>query len=202
MTDRAPATAEASAPDPRSAVRRRDREKDEAWIRSFLSAATWGYLATVGEDGQPYLNSNLFAFDEGRHCLWLHTNRTGRTRTNVDAHDRVTFSAGAMGRLLPAAEALEFSVEYASVVVFGTGRVVEDPAEATHGLRVLLEKYAPHLRYGVDYREVTPDELKRTAVYRVDIETWSGKQKEAAEEFPGAYVLPDPPVPFPARTPR
>jgi len=188
--------------DPRSEVRRRDRAKEDGWISSFLHAATWGYLATVGEDGQPYLNSNLFAFDEERHCLWLHTHRTGRTRANVDAHDKVVFSAAAMGRLLPASEALEFSVEYAGVVVFGTGRVIEEPEEATHGLRVLLEKYAPHLRYGVDYREVTPDELKRTAVYRVDIEAWSGKQKEAPGEFPGAYVLPEPPVPFPARTPR
>jgi nitroimidazol reductase NimA-like FMN-containing flavoprotein (pyridoxamine 5'-phosphate oxidase superfamily) len=188
--------------DPRSEVRRRDRAKEDGWISSFLHAATWGYLATVGEDGQPYLNSNLFAFDEERHCLWLHTHRTGRTRANVDAHDKVVFSAAVMGRLLPASEALEFSVEYAGVVVFGTGRVIEEPEEATHGLRVLLEKYAPHLRYGVDYREVTPDELKRTAVYRVDIEAWSGKQEEAPADFPGAYVLPEPRVPFPARTPR
>jgi len=188
--------------DPRSDVRRRDRAKEDGWIRSFLRAATWGYLATVGEDGQPYLNSNLFAFDEERHCLWLHTNRTGRTRANVDAHDKVVFSAAAMGRLLPANEALEFSVEYAGVVVFGTGHVIEDREEAAHGLRALLEKYAPHLRYGVDYHGVTPNELKRTAVYRVDIESWSGKQKEAPGDFPGAYVLPEPPVPFPARTPR
>jgi nitroimidazol reductase NimA-like FMN-containing flavoprotein (pyridoxamine 5'-phosphate oxidase superfamily) len=74
--------------------------------------------------------------------------------------------------------------------------VVEDPGEAARGLRLLLERCAPHLRYGEDYRAVTEDELKRTAVYRVDIEAWSGKQKEAPEDFPGAYVLPGPPVPF------
>ncbi|MDP2958427.1 MAG: pyridoxamine 5'-phosphate oxidase family protein [Longimicrobiales bacterium] len=183
-------------PDPRAAVRRRDREKEEGWIRAFLHAAPWGFLATVGEAGQPYLNSNLFVFDEERHCLYLHTNRTGRTRDNVDAHAKVAFSAAAMGRLLPAAAALEFSVEYAGVVVFGTARVVEDEEEATHGLRILLEKYAPHLRYGEDYRQVTPDELQRTAVYRVDIEAWSGKQKEVAPDFPGAFEVPEPRLPF------
>jgi nitroimidazol reductase NimA-like FMN-containing flavoprotein (pyridoxamine 5'-phosphate oxidase superfamily) len=158
-----------------------------------------GFLATVGEGGQPYLNSNLFVFDEERHCLYLHTHRTGRTRDNVAAHDRVTFSAAAMGRLLPAPEALEFSVEYAGVVVFGRGSIVEEAAEARHGLRILLEKYAPHLRYGEDYRATTDDELKRTAVYRIDIEAWSGKQKEVAEDFPGAFEVPAPPVPFPER---
>ncbi|GMV07684.1 MAG: hypothetical protein AMXMBFR53_39590 [Gemmatimonadota bacterium] len=155
----------------------------------------------MGEDGQPYLNANLFVFDEARHCLYLHTHRTGRTRRNVGAHDRVVFSATAMGRLLPADEALEFSVEYAGAVVFGRGVVVEDDQEAAHGLRLLLERYAPHLRYGEDYRHVTDDELKLTAVYRVDIETWSGKQKEAAPDFPGAFDLPELTVPFPGGDP-
>lgn len=182
--------------DPRARVRRRDRGKDDAWIRAYLSAATWGTLATVGEDGQPYLNANIFALDEDRNCLWLHTHRTGRTRANVDAHTKVAFSVAGMGRLLPAPEALEFSVEYAGVVVFGRGWVADDPAEATHGLRLLLEKYAPHLRYGEDYRGVTDAELERTAVFRVDIEAWSGKQKEAPPDFPGAFQLPEPPVPF------
>lgn len=183
--------------DARSAVRRRDRAKEDAWIRAFLRAAPYGFLATVGAEGQPYLNSNIFVYDEERHCLYLHTHRTGRTRDNVEAHEKVCFSAAAMGRLLPAPEALEFSVEYAGAVVFGMGYVVEDEEEATHGLRILLEKYAPHLRYGEDYRHVTADELKRTAVFRVDIETWSGKQKEAAADFPGAFDLPRPAVPFP-----
>jgi nitroimidazol reductase NimA-like FMN-containing flavoprotein (pyridoxamine 5'-phosphate oxidase superfamily) len=190
----------AAAADPRSALRRRDRGKDDAWIRAFLHAAPFGFLATVGEGAQPYLNSNLFVFDEARHCLYLHTHRTGRTRDNVTAREKVAFSAAAMGRLLPAAEALEFSVEYAGAVVFGTGRVLDDEEECRHGLQILLEKYAPHLRYGEDYRGITAAELKRTAVYRVDIETWSGKQKEVAADFPGAYALSQPPVPFPKRS--
>ena len=70
----------------------------------------------------------------------------------------------------PADEALEFGVEYASVVVFGTGSVVEDPKEAEDALVLIMEKYAPHLKAGVDYRPVAPEEVKRTAVLRVDIE--------------------------------
>jgi hypothetical protein len=181
-------------------MRRQDRAKDEPWIRAYLRAATWGFLGLVGEDGLPYVHSNLFVFDEERHCLWMHGYRAGRMRSSVDACASVVFSAAGMGRLLPAASALEFSLEYASVVVFGTGRVVGDVEEATRGLRMLMEKYAPHLRYGEDYRAVAPEELERTAVYRVDIEAWSGKQKEAAADYPGAFTLPEPAVPFPGRT--
>lgn len=187
------------AVDERARVRRRDRGKDDAWIRSFLRRAPFGFLATVSTAGQPFLNSNLFVFDEARHCIYLHTHRTGRTRTNVDEHERLAFGVAAMGRLLPAAEALEFSIEYAGVVVFGHGHVVADAGEAASALQLLLEKYAPHLEYGVDYRATTEQELQRTAVYRIDIEAWSGKQKEAAADFPGAFQLPSVPVPFPAR---
>jgi nitroimidazol reductase NimA-like FMN-containing flavoprotein (pyridoxamine 5'-phosphate oxidase superfamily) len=101
-----------------------------------------------------------------------------------------------MGRLLPAPEALEFSVEYAGFTAFGKGTIVEGAEEAKIALQMLLDKYAPHLKPGVDYRPTTDQELARTAVYRIDIETWSGKQKEADSDFPGAYQLPVLEVPF------
>ncbi len=187
--------------DPRSALRRRDRGKDDAWVASFMKRAAYGFLATVGQGGQPFLNSNLFVYDDagGDRRIYLHTHRTGRTRDNLEGAEKVAFSTVAMGRLLPAPEALEFSVEYAGVVAFGTGRVVEDQDEARTALQMLLDKYAPHLRPGVDYRATTDDELKRTAVYRIDVEAWSGKQKEVPEDFPGAFSLDLPPAPFPGR---
>lgn len=187
--------------DPRSAIRRRDRGKEDEWAAAFMKRAPYGFLATVGDGGQPFLNSNLFVFDDsgGGRRIYLHTHRTGRTRTNLETAEKVAFSAVAMGRLLPAPEALEFSVEYAGVVAFGTGRVVEDREEARAALQMLLDKYAPHLRPGRHYRPTTDDELKRTAVYRIDVETWSGKQKEVEADFPGAFSLDALPVPFPGR---
>jgi nitroimidazol reductase NimA-like FMN-containing flavoprotein (pyridoxamine 5'-phosphate oxidase superfamily) len=93
-----------------------------------------------------------------------------------------------MGRLLPASTAKEFSVEYAGVVAFGRGTVVDDPEEADYALQLLLDKYAPHLRPGQDYRATTPDERRITSVYRVDVEDWSGKAKVAPEDFPNAFT--------------
>jgi nitroimidazol reductase NimA-like FMN-containing flavoprotein (pyridoxamine 5'-phosphate oxidase superfamily) len=92
-----------------------------------------------------------------------------------------------MGRLLPASEALEFSVEYASVVVFGRAGIVEDFEEARIALQLLLDKYAPHLKPGQDYRPPIDEEIKRTSVFRIRIDSWSGKKKEVAPDFPGAY---------------
>lgn len=171
---------------PRATVRRSDRAiTDEAWIRAFLHRAAYGVLATAHE-GQPFINTNLFAFDEAAHVLYMHTARIGRTRASVEADGRVCFSVSEMGRLLPADTALEFSVEYAGVTVFGRASVVGDEGEARHGLQLLLDKYFPHLQPGADYRPITDDELARTTVYRIDIEEWSAKQKVAADDFPGA----------------
>lgn len=176
--------------DDRARLRRSDRSADESWIRDFLRESAVGVLATVS-DGQPFVNSNIFAYDEERHAIYLHTARTGRTRDNVEGDSRVAFTVYETGRLLPADEALEFSIEYGGVVAFGTARVVHDPAEAEEGLQLLLDKYAPHLRPGRDYRPITAGELKRTSVFRIDVESWSGKRKFVEDDFPGAYRYED-----------
>ncbi len=170
------------------AVRRADRAvEDEAWIKAFLHRTAFGTLATV-EDDQPFINTNLFVYDEPAHAIYIHTARLGRTRSNVEGGSKVCFSISEMGRLLPADEALEFSVEYAGVTVFGQGSIVTDEQEATHILQMLLDKYAPHLRPGRDYRPSVPEEIKRTAVFRIAISAWSGKRKAVAHDFPGAYL--------------
>jgi nitroimidazol reductase NimA-like FMN-containing flavoprotein (pyridoxamine 5'-phosphate oxidase superfamily) len=168
-------------------VRRADRAvTDEDWIRVFLDRAPFGTLATI-HDGQPFINSNLFVYDEAHHVIYMHTARVGRTQANVEASERVCFSISEMGRLLPAEAALEFSVEYKGVVVFGEAGLITDPADKASALQMLLDKYFPHLDPGQDYRAITSEELKRTAVYRIDIKQWSGKQKKVAADFPGAF---------------
>lgn len=180
---------------PPEALRRADRAAPDERAAHLLRTAAVGTLATV-HDGQPFLNTNLFAWEPEpapHGTLWMHTAHVGRTAANVDAAPPapVCFSVFTMGRLLPDDRALEFSVEYAGVVAFGTGRLARDAADARHGLALLMEKYAPHLRPDVDYEPPTPADLARTAVFRVDVERVSAKEKTAPEDFPGAYRYED-----------
>lgn len=172
------------------AVRRRDRAvTDDAWIRHFLDRAPVGVLAS-SHDGQPFVNSNLFVYDAEAHAIYFHTARVGRTQANVDAKAEgapVCFSAFRMGRMLPAEEALHFSVEYEGVTAFGKATIIREEEPAAAALQLLLDKYAPHLKPGTDYRPVVSEELKRTAVYRMTIDVWSGKRKQVEPDFPGAY---------------
>ena len=171
-------------------MKRKDRSKDEEWIRRFLRDAAFGVLTMVRE-GEPYPHPNLFAFDEDRDALYFHTARTGATRSSIEEDDKVAFCVSRMGRLIPADEAGEFSVEYSSVVVYGQGVVVSEAEEAKRGLELIMEKYAPHLEPGKDYRAIQPEEVKRTAVYRLDIEEWSGKEKAEDPDSAGAYHFED-----------
>jgi uncharacterized protein len=159
---------------------------DDERIIHLLESTGMGVLATAQEN-QPFTSTLLFAYDRSRHALYLHTARHGRVWENVQAGTKACFTCAQMGRLLPADTALNFSVEYESVVVFGPIQLVEAPEEAAAGLQLILDKYAPHLRPGPDYRPITEAERKATAVYRMDVTEWSAKRKQAPEDFPGAY---------------
>ena len=166
--------------------RRSDRElTDEEAINQLLNTAEVGYIATSVE-GQPLINSNLFWYDGTR--IFFHTAIKGRTRTNIEANPKVCFTITERGRYLPADEALEFSVEYAGVVVFGKATVLDNNEEKTYALQGLLDKYFPHLTPGKEYRPITEGELKRTSVYAITIDTISGKRK-SAPDFPTAGPL-------------
>ncbi|MGF1507383.1 MAG: pyridoxamine 5'-phosphate oxidase family protein [Anaerolineae bacterium] len=175
-------------------MRRKDREvTEERWIVEFLHRQPFGFLATAA-NGEPHLNSNLYVYDEDAHAIYLHTARVGRTRAEIGAGTAVCFTVAEMGRLLPAAEALEFSVEYASVMIFGQAHLVEDVERKRQTLQLMLDKYAPHLQPSTDYRPITTDELKRTSVFEVVIDHWTAKQKKVPEDFPCAFRYGDPDI--------
>ncbi len=175
--------------DERTTIRRKDRDvHNDAWIRAFLDRAAYATWATALEN-QPFINTNTFIYDADRHAIYMHSGREGRTHRNVLANDRVCLSVSEMGRLLPADRAIAFSVEYASIVVFGRAKIVSNDAEARAALQGLLDKYFGHLKPGTDYVAITAEEIRLTCVYRIDIDTWSAKRNEKPADFPGAFMF-------------
>jgi len=161
---------------PINQARRRERAvDDDAWIRSYLQEAPFVVLATEN-DGQPFLTPLNFAYDEDSHAIYFHAARTGRLFTNVAANPRVCLNACRMGALISEGKACAFDVEYDSVIVFGRARVLDDAAESARGLRLLVDKYSPHPPQAGGGQPFSPNQLARTAVYRLEIEAWSGKR--------------------------
>ena len=170
---------------PANEQRRPENACDDDWIRHFLHHAQVGYIATHWDE-QPFINPSIFWYDPSRHELYFHSNVIGRVRANAERHPQVCFAASRSGRLLPSNVALEFSIQYESVIVFGKVRLLEELEAKRRALYGLIQKYFPEMTPGKDYRPITDQELKRTSVYAIAIESWSGKRNwpEQAEQSP------------------
>ena len=159
-------------------IRRQDRAvTDDAWIADFLGKADYGVFATC-KDGQPFTVARNFGYDAENHFIYFHGARKGRTFENVGEGIPVNLNVSEMGKLSVGKRAIDFGVNYKGVVVFGHLALVKDVQEAKHGLQLLMDKHFPELQPGVDYEAASDDDVKATAVFRVDIEAWSGKEKK------------------------
>ncbi|MGZ9220718.1 MAG: pyridoxamine 5'-phosphate oxidase family protein [Anaerolineales bacterium] len=158
-------------------------KRGNEWIRAFLREAKVGHIASA-QDGQPFLNPSTFWFDEANHQIIFHSNAAGRIRSNIESNSRVCFEACELGKMLPSNVVLEFSLQFRSVIVFGAARILTDPDEIRRVMYGLIQKYFPAMSAGREYREITDKELKRTSVYAIKIEEWSGKEnwKEGADQ--------------------
>ncbi len=158
-------------------------KRDDEWIRAFLREARVGHIAS-SQDDQPFLNPSMFWFDEENHQIIFHSNLTGRIRANIETNPQVCFEASKLGKMLPSNVALEFSLQFRSVIVFGVTRLISDSNEARRVLYSLIQKYFPQMTPGKEFREITDKELLRTSVYAIRIEKWSGKEnwKDRADQ--------------------
>ena len=163
--------------------RRPHLARDDEWIRAFIKEAKVAHIATSFND-QPFLTPTTFWYDEENHQVIFHSNVAGRIRSNIESNPKVSLEASELGKLLPSNVALEFSLQFRSVVIFGTARIISDPVEARKMLYGLISKYFPKMTAGRDYREITDKELRATSIYAIKIEAWSGKENwdERAEQ--------------------
>jgi uncharacterized protein len=169
-----------------------EHKRDDVWIKSFLRRSIIGHVGHLSGD-QPFITPTNFWFDEENHRIIFHSNITGRTRSNLEKRPLVCFETSEYGRLLPSNAALEFSIQYRSVMVFGTVKVITDPDEKRQLLEKFIEKYFPNLRPGREFRPITQKELERTSVYSILIDSWSGKEnwQDQADQISDWPPLPD-----------
>ena len=126
-------------PEEYTKIRRKERGKDDAWMKTFLARAEFGTMATAQGD-QPFLVTRNFAYDAAGHAIYMHGAKKGRTYLSALEGPRVCFSASEAGRLLPGKRAMDLGTEYAGAVAFGRLHAVEDTNEAKHGLQLLCDK--------------------------------------------------------------
>ncbi|MBI3160991.1 MAG: pyridoxamine 5'-phosphate oxidase family protein [Chloroflexi bacterium] len=162
--------------------------RDDDWIRAFLHR---GLIARIASrfDLQPFITPTTYFYDEPNRRIIFHSNIAGRIRANIERHPETCVEVSELGKFLPSNVALEFSLQYRSVMVFGKAGVIEDPDEQRDVLHKLVAKYFGKMQIGKDYRPATDKELRATSVYEVRIESWSGKENwddraDQSDEWP------------------
>lgn len=167
-----PDEAPPAAPSERSRVRRAaERGRyDQATVHAILDAEQVAHVGIV-VDGSPVVIPMLYGRDGGD--LWLHGSVASRLARRLAEGIEVCVEVTIVDAYVMARSAFHHSMNYRSVVVFGTAALVTDDDEKLHGLRVITDHLAPgrwdEVR-GPDRRE-----LRQTAVLRLDVEEASAK---------------------------
>ncbi len=159
----------------RSQLRRlpnRGSHQPEA-IRAILDA---GFLAHVGfqVNGQPFVVPTLYGRDGD--TLYLHGSAASRMLGELARGAPACLTVTLVDGLVLARSAFHHSINYRSVMAFGTARTITDPERKMLALRVISE----HLIAG-RWREVRPPsakELNLTSVLEFSIEEASAKVRQ------------------------
>jgi nitroimidazol reductase NimA-like FMN-containing flavoprotein (pyridoxamine 5'-phosphate oxidase superfamily) len=159
---------------------------DEETIHRILDA---GFLAHVGfcVGGQPFVIPTLYGREGDR--LYLHGSSASRMLRELETGIPACVTVTHVDGLVLARSAFHHSMNYRSVVAFGTARKVAEPAQKLECLRVISE----HLIAGrwKDVREPSEQELNSTTVLEFSIHEASSKVRAGPPvDNEGDYGLP------------
>lgn len=139
-------------------------------IYAILDSA---FLAHVGfqANGQPFVIPTLYGRDGDK--LYLHGSAASRMLHELGTSMPACVTVTLVDGLVLARSAFHHSMNYRSVVAFGTATRIEEPAQKTRALRIISE----HVIAGRwnDVRGPSATELKATSVLEFSVEEASAK---------------------------
>ncbi len=157
---------------PRSRVKRLGRRGayDRATVHGILDQALICHVGFV-IDGHP----RVIPTAEWRvgETLYLHGSVASRMLRALAKGIELSVAVTLMDGLVLARSAFHSSINYRSVVIYGTGRLVADRAERLGALEAFVEKLTPG-RWA-EMRPVSDQELKATKVIAVALDEVSAK---------------------------
>jgi len=173
MENLSSASGQPARPEP-PAVRRSDRAfADPAGVADVLRRGEVGHLGLTDAAG-PYVVPVSYGFvarDDGI-TIYLHGAGEGRKAAAIAAGLPVCFEVAIRHGLHGLdATVCDLGVDYESVIGFGRGRLVTDPAERRAGLVAVVDHYQPGR--GQETPDPAPD---RVTLLALDLTTWSGKR--------------------------
>jgi nitroimidazol reductase NimA-like FMN-containing flavoprotein (pyridoxamine 5'-phosphate oxidase superfamily) len=168
-------------------VRRPQRGKyDKATVYDILDAALLCHIAYV-IDGQPYCTPTSF-WREGDHLYW-HGSSASRMLRSQSAGIPVCLTVTHMDAIVLARCGFNHSINYRSVMAYGSAYVVEDEAEKLAAMDRFIDRFFPGR--SALLRPATQQEIKATTFVGMEIEQASGKiRNEPVHDDEADYAVP------------
>lgn len=143
---------------------------DKKTVHAILDAGLLAHVAFV-QDGQPVVVPMLYG--RRNETVFLHGARKARVIRLLEGTGTACMNVTLVDGLVYARSAFNSSMNYRSVTVFGSARLVDDDAEKRAALRVITECTMPG-RWD-ELREPLAKEVRMTGVIALDIESASAK---------------------------
>ncbi len=161
-----------TAPSPRTKVRRKPARAhyDREAIEAVLDEAMVAHLGYTHE-GQPYVIPTLYA--RVGEEVYFHGSAASRTVRALGAGAPACLTVTLLDGLVLARSAQHHSVNYRSVVVLGTARLIEDLSERAQAVQAFTERLVPGRWQEV--RPPTEKELKAIHVLALPLDEASAK---------------------------
>lgn len=154
-------------------MRRKDRQRDEAFCLELIDSCTNGIMAlTTGED-TPYCLP--LSFVRVGKSLYFHGAKEGRKTDLLRECPKVCITF--VGRDDPSYRDNDYTTLFASAIVTGTANEVLEDEEKILALEALCRKVLPEHMDGDKFQRAVAGSLAHTAVWRIDMEHISGKAK-------------------------
>lgn len=152
--------------------------KSKKKIIEFLNEEHVGRICSIDRDGFPQIIPMNFVFLND--AIYMHSHTRGEKLDNIKNNSKVGFEVDRELEFLPSyfthpTDASQADTLYISVVIKGSGIIVDDRAEKTLALNGLMEKYQPE---GM-YEKIRPEMrvVDEVAIIKVVPSTMHGKYK-------------------------
>ncbi len=152
--------------------------KSKEKLIEFLNQQETGRICSIDKDGYPQIIPMNFVYVND--AVYMHSHIKGEKLENIRRNSKVGFEVDQSLEFLPSyfthpTDASQADTLYISVVIKGTGSLVNDRSEKTLALNSLMKKYQPE----GGYENIRPEMqvVDEVAIIKVIPATMRGKYK-------------------------
>ncbi|GHV69012.1 pyridoxamine 5'-phosphate oxidase [Spirochaetia bacterium] len=113
-----------------------------------------------------------YTFENNSLTLYFHGALEGRKIDLLKKNNKACFEVDCGHELIEGKEASEYSYAFESIIGFGKIVFLETDEEKTRGLRILMKHQT-----GKDFEQFSEQALAVTAVYKMEVDSFTGKRK-------------------------